>query len=188
MKDLGARLALRVSTRSDHETLDGIVGAFSDTGSYARYLAGMTAFRGAVERGLADVDYPDSFGGWRPAMILPQLKQDLLDIGRPAPCSTRAFEVPEDRHSLLGVLYVMEGSSLGARLLCRRAAALGYSADHGARHLAAQTARPEAWKMLVTLLDAITPPDTSKAVQAARMTFRAAIDAFRETAEHERAY
>src|SRR5262245_40133704 len=143
MTHQGSRFALRELTRDDHERLDALVGEFSDTDAYGRYLEGMTAFRGAVERELADVDYPDGFGDWRPGLILSELKQDLQDLGRDPPEDGRSFDLPKDRESLLGVLYVLEGSSLGARLLVRRAAALGFSADHGARHLAAQTARPE---------------------------------------------
>lgn len=179
MTQQGSRFALRELTRDDHEKLDDLVGEFSDTAAYARYLAGMTAFRGVVERRLADIDYPDSFGGWRPNFILPALRQDLRDLGRNVPSRAGAFDAPGDRESLLGILYVLEGSALGARLLVRRAAALGFSAEHGARHLAAQTSRPESWSFLVTLLDGIlTPAGLERAAHAARLTFCAAIDAF----------
>jgi heme oxygenase len=52
------------------------------------------------------------------------------------------------------VHYVLEGSSLGARVLRRQAAALGMSAGHGARHLWAQTAAPENWRAFVEALNA----------------------------------
>jgi heme oxygenase (biliverdin-IX-beta and delta-forming) len=186
MDYLEVRFALRDLTKGEHEKLDSIIGKFSDAGSYARYLQGMTAFRGAVEDRLAKVEYPKSFGSWRPGMILSELEQDLTDINLSPPHSYAIFEVPEDRGSLLGVLYVLEGSSLGARLLSRRAAAIGYSPNHGARHLAAQTSRPEAWKAFVALLNGMAPVDTDMAVEAARMTFRVAIDAFTSWARAER--
>lgn len=187
MTHQGSRFALRELTRDDHERLDALVGAFSNTDAYRRYLEGMTAFRGAIERELARVDYPDGFGDWRPGFILSELEQDLRDLGRDTPDAAQTFDLPDDRESLLGVLYVLEGSSLGARLLVRRAAALGFSAEHGARHLAAQTARPESWGAFVALLDGIAPVGLERAGAAARRTFQAAIDAFNGIGYRERA-
>lgn len=154
------------------------MGEFSDADAYGRYLEGMTAFRGAVERRLVDLDYPDNFGAWRPNFVLSELRQDLKDLCRGEPDPTQIFSLPADREGLLGVLYGLEGSALGARLLVRRTAAPGFSADRGARHLAAQTSRPESWSVFVTLLDGMTPAGFEKDAQATRMTFQAAIDAF----------
>jgi heme oxygenase len=183
----GSRFALRDLTRSDHERLDALVGDFSDTEAYGRYLEGMAAFRGAIERALEDIDYPESFGVWRPSFIFRQLEQDLEDLGRGVPDASPAFDLPKDENGLLGVLYVLEGSALGARLLVRRAAALGFSADQGARHLAAQTSRPESWGKFVALLDGMVPAGLERAAQAARATFQAAIDAFGGIGNRERA-
>jgi len=173
-------------TKTEHERLDSIVGEFFDADSYARYLRGMAAFREGVECSLAMVDFPDGFGRWWPGTILPQLKLDLMDLRQQTSYAPVTFDIPDDRISLLGVLYVLEGSSLGARLLARRAAAIGYSPHFGARHLAAQTSRPEAWTALVRLLRDIDPADAGKAVEAARVTFLAAIDAFTKQVECER--
>lgn len=171
------RFALRDLTRGDHERLDALVGEFTDVESYMRYLEGMAAFRGGVERELSNIDYPDMFGTWRPAMIHHELAMDLADLGRHPP-PLQPFNLPVDLDGLLGVLYVLEGSALGARLLVRRAAAIGFTDGYGARHLAAQTADPQAWSRFVALLDAIAPQGLEKAARAARMTFAAAIEAF----------
>ena len=133
MTDKGSRFALRELTRDDHETLDALVGEFTDKNAYLRYLEGMAAFRGGVERRLAEVDYPETFGGWRPGLISTELEQDLRDLGREAPRAPVPFDLPADRDALLGVLYVLEGSSLGARLLVRRAAELGLTSARAAR-------------------------------------------------------
>jgi heme oxygenase (biliverdin-IX-beta and delta-forming) len=183
---LDGRIALRNMTKGEHEKLDSIIGEFFDADSYARYLRGMAAFREGVEHRLSLADFPGGFGRWWPNTILPQLKRDLTDLGQQTSYAPVNFDIPEDTISLLGVLYVLEGSSLGARLLARRAAAIGYSADFGARHLAAQTSRPDAWTALVRLLSDIKPADNDKAIEAARKTFLAAIDAFTRDAEHER--
>jgi heme oxygenase len=183
----GSRFTLRELTRGDHERLDALVGEFNDTAAYERYLEGMAAFRGSVEKRLANVDYPHSFGSWRPGLIGSELKQDLADLGHDGPAAAEPFDLPLDRDGLLGVLYVLEGSALGARVLVRRAAELGFSAEHGARHLAAQTSRPESWSAFVDLLDEMAPAGIEKAARAARMTFAAAIDAFSGIGYRERA-
>lgn len=187
MIQTGSRFALRELTRDDHEKLDALVGEFTDRNAYLRYLEGMAAFRGGVERSLAGVDYPQTFGDWRPGEISAALAQDLQDLGHDAPRAPISFDLPIDSDGLLGVLYVLEGSSLGARLLVRRAAELGLTAEHGARHLAEQTARPDSWQAFVTLLDGIAPSGIEKAARAARMTFGAAIDAFSGIGYRERA-
>lgn len=187
MNEAGNRFALRDSTRSDHERLDALVGHFGDIRSYARYLQGMAAFRAPVERELARIEYPDSFGTWRPGSISVELAQDLSDLGCDTMESGGEFRLPVDRDGLLGVIYVLEGAALGARVLVRRAAALGFTAEHGARHLAVQTARPHAWSQFVALLDGVNSTGIEKATQAARMTFAAAIDAFGGIDARERA-
>lgn len=187
MNETGNRFALRNMTRDDHERLDALVGHFGDRRSYARYVTGMAVFRGAIERKLANVSYPPSFGAWRPGAILPALLQDLADLAVVEPPVADRIDVPTDEAGLLGTLYVLEGSSLGARVLVRRAAALGFNAEHGARHLAAQTARPASWTEFVALLDGMASDEIERAAQAARMTFAAAIDAFGGIGERERA-
>lgn len=186
MRQSGSRFVLRELTRSDHERLDGLVGEFNDTAAYLRYLGGMAAFRGSIERSLAAADYPESFDDWRPGLIFAELAQDLNDLGAQPPHQDVPFGLPADREGLLGVLYVLEGSALGARLLIRRAAALGFSADHGARHLTAQTSRPESWTRFVSLLDGLPAASIDRAAEAARMTFLAAIEAFSRMDHRER--
>jgi len=187
MNEAVNRFALRDRTRGDHERLDALVGHFGDGNSYTRYLEGMAAFRAPVERALLRADLAQDIGDWQPAFISAELAQDLRDLGRNAVATDEDFLMPSDRDGLLGVLYVLEGSSLGARVLARRAAALGFTAGHGARHLAAQTARPQAWPQFVALLDTIGPMGVERAVEAARTTFAAAINAFGGIDERERA-
>jgi heme oxygenase len=187
MNEAGNRFALRERTWGDHERLDALVGHFGDGKSYTRYLEGMAAFRAPIETALSRADLAPHFGDWRPVMISTELAQDLSDLGGNAMSSNEAFVLPSDRDGLLGVLYVLEGSSLGARVLVRRASALGFTAGHGARHLAAQVAQPQAWPQFVALLDTIGPAGMERAVEAARTTFATAINAFGGIDERERA-
>jgi heme oxygenase len=187
MEATGNRFVLRDATRDEHQELDARVGHFDDIGAYSRYLSGMARFRGEVEPALSETDLPAEFGNWRPGLICRELERDLADLGCRPPPPAHSFALPGDVPGLLGVLYVLEGSALGARLLVRRAAALGLTSDHGARHLAAQTRRPDGWTGLVGLLDSMAAAGLERAITAARMTFAAAIQAYAGMGPRERA-
>lgn len=82
--------------------------------------------------------------------------------------------------SALGVLYVLEGSSLGAKLLRRDADKLGFDAHFGARHLAKQDSA--SWKDFVARLDQCTAEDLASATEAAHATFAMATKAMQWSA------
>ena len=64
-------------------------------------------------------------------------------------------EVPATREmARLGWRYVIAGSSLGARVLLRRAEALGFTDTHGASYLALH-ARGDAWRTLLATLESL---------------------------------
>lgn len=52
----------------------------------------------------------------------------------------------------MGVHYVLEGSALGARVLCKQVEALGLHRAYGARHLWAQAETLEGWRSFLDLL------------------------------------
>ncbi|MBX9455817.1 MAG: biliverdin-producing heme oxygenase [Rhizobium sp.] len=167
--------------------MDDLVGEFRDLASYVRYLEGMAAFRGGVEASLSGANIDEGQQGWRPGLIHRELADDIMDLGGRLPSRLPTFDPPTDDDSILGVFYVLEGSSLGARVLMRRAVALGLSPERGARHLAAQASRPGAWARLVTMIDGLSPAGLERAARASRMTFAAAIEAFSGVDCRERA-
>ena len=173
------RFGLRESTRAQHERLDAEVGDFSDRASYIRYLKGISGFRLVVEEALGVTAFPDCFGSWRPTFVADHLLRDLSDLGLTPADPLADFHVPRDVSGLLGVVYVLEGSSLGARLLVKRAASLGFHENHGARHLAAQTARPESWAGFQSILENTASFDERIGSEAANRTFDAALAAFK---------
>lgn len=187
MNEAGNRFALRDMTRDDHQQLDDMVGAFTNLADYMHYLEGMAAFRGGVESALAGADIGIGEAQWRPGLIQKELADDIRDLGGQVPSRVAAFDMPSDSDGRLGVFYVLEGSSLGARILMRRALALGLSPERGARHLAAQANRPGAWARLVTLIDGLSPAGLERAARTARMTFASAIEAFSGVDRRERA-
>ena len=172
------RFILREQTNDVHARLENAVGEFTNAETYIRYLQGMMIFRERVERELASAAASATIDGWTPGEIAPLLRQDLEDLGRITPEAVSGLDLPNDRQGLLCVLYVLEGSGLGARLLTRRAEKLGYSPSFGARHLASQISRADSWNSLLGLLDEIATSDIDRTVQAARMTFKVAIDVF----------
>jgi heme oxygenase len=102
------------------------------------------------------------------------LSEDLVDVSHERPdepagtwpgtlCEAESF----------GVLYVLEGSALGAHVLAKRAAAIGMTPCFGARHLAHQISQPHAWMAFIDLLTQIpmTPSDEELCVAAALVTF-----------------
>nr|CAD6415447.1 heme oxygenase [Rhizobium sp. Q54] len=112
--------------------------------------------------------------------LAPLVRRDLLDLGMDVP-ATDDFAVPAvDREVLLGMLYVVEGSSLGARVLYRQAQQLGLSGSFGARHLAAQAESVERWREVVRLLEEAPDLNLDSMVEASELVFAAAGHAFED--------
>jgi heme oxygenase len=182
MKLTQRRFALRERTATTHAALDAEVGALTSRAAYGRYLTGLAAFRGPIERDLATRPLPAGFGSWRPTRIDAAIAADARDLGiappDPGPCDAS----PATGSGLLGMLYVLEGSALGARILQRQAAGLGLDARFGARHLAVQTASPEAWRGFCAILEAWPDFDLDEAARSAAATFTRARRAFSDRA------
>ena len=175
------RFVLRDRTAAAHAMVESLVGTLVSLESYRRYVCGTWKFRAPVEAGLAAIAWPEGFGAWRPIMLADWLRQDLADLGLPDPEPPAPAPPPADMAGLLGLLYVLEGSALGAAVLLPRARALGLGAAFGARHLARQTgAAARNWQAFVALMEACGPLDLDATVRAAESGFAAAGDAFRE--------
>lgn len=163
------RWSLRQATASAHARLDARVGeAFHEPGRYARYLQGMHRF--LREARVALPPHPDL------EAAVAALEADLADVGAPALAiaPTRRTATPDEA---LGWRYVIAGASLGARLLQRRAAEIGFDADQGARFLALHAAG-DAWPAFLAEVDG-RPADRHAAVlHGASRAFHAAEAAF----------
>lgn len=171
MQDGTLRRVLVTETRDLHETLDRGIGAFGNAAAYGAFLTGSHAFRAAIEPQLAQVP------GWQVQTLAPLIAQDLADLGLPVPPAPESPALPTPA-SRAAACYVLEGSALGGRVLARRAAGLGYDADHGARHLAAQTASNTRWRQFLDWLEAGAFP-AAEAAAAARAVFDLAMRAHR---------
>lgn len=145
------------------------MGNFDHPQDYRRYLRGTYAFRQAVEPMLSQ-------GKWQVQPLLTELAADLHDLDEPLPQAVPrpALDGPA---ALVAAAYVLEGSALGARLIQRRAAALGFDATHGARHLARQTGDAGRWPRFLQWLEE-SRDLAAPAVTSARAVFRTALDAY----------
>lgn len=172
------RWQLRERTSEAHAVVDAAVGAFADITSYGRYLAAMYRFRAPIESNLAVVVWPAAMGAWRPRQVSAAIADDMRDLGLDIPEAGSRPRMAED--TLMGTLYVLEGSILGSQVLFKRAQALGLSATYGARHLALQADGIDEWRGFLALLEVAEPFDIERAAAASLATFAAAESAFQK--------
>ncbi len=172
------RFQLRTSTAAEHEMLDAMVGTFSDRASYEAYVRSIYAFRLPLERALARARLPESFLPWSPLLIGEALERDVnvLNLGKSD--DLRSSPEIETTEQLYGLLYTLEGSSLGAQILVKRAAALGFEADTGASHLVRQAGSIGSWRSFCDHLEAEPSLDMSEVSASACGTFRRARECF----------
>jgi heme oxygenase len=178
MTDMTRRWLLRERTAEAHAGVDAAVGGFDDLMSYRAYLLALAAFRAPLEKQIAAETWPLALVGWQPKCVGSAIAADLADLGLVAPaggCGTLALE--GDR--LFGALYVLEGSALGARILLKRAQALGLGASYGARHLALLADDIDGWRGFLDRLERAEPFDMDGAVAGSMAAFALAQDAFR---------
>jgi heme oxygenase len=180
MPENGWRWELRERTAKVHSELDKLIGPFDTVGSYKHYVLGAAAFRSGVEPLLSTTQLPADIA-YRPTLIEADVRSDLSDLNLKTP-EPVALVAEATRDAILGVLYVVEGSSLGAKLLARRASALGFDGDYGARHLFHQARAAQNWRHYLALLDGVPQLDMKACVGAATSTFEAALVAFRSRA------
>lgn len=172
------RSALRARTASSHQELDQAVGHFGDLASYGAFAINSFRFRQGVEAALADAP-----PGWAVDPLAPVIARDLTDLDLNVPPSAPAPAIDTSAQRL-GAAYVLEGSSLGARLLVREAKKLGLSEIFGARHLAQQAGDHDRWRRFMAELET-TPASHDEVIAAAEATFRFALSIYAK-APHER--
>lgn len=139
------------------------------------YFSGYTLIEAAIDEALrqwnVDFDYTSRRKrAW--------LSQDLSWFGI-SPPANRSPPIPpliNDEHGVFGVLYTIEGSALGGRLIARRLAThFALSPEHGARFFFGYGENVDTyWNEIVDLLNAklIQPDALSSAIRAANKTFQ----------------
>lgn len=178
---------LRTSTADQHAALEAtpVMRAFADGATDARvaraYLTRQERLHRALERTLAPHLTP------RESQLRLQrstwLADDLHALGIAPDAREPSVPAVTDRAGALGVLYVLEGSTLGLRMVRNRLRhagsagwpmqsrfVLGYG-DASGRH----------WQSFLAELESLPESEWPAAVAAAQATFRAFLAAFAES-------
>jgi heme oxygenase (biliverdin-IX-beta and delta-forming) len=169
---------LRRATAAAHARLDDLVdaaGFFVDRAGYGAYLHATLEAREPLEAALDLAHAAHLYADWPKRKIAAHLRDDLGDLGCQPPASDHSPVTHEALRGgdLLGILYVLEGSALGAHVLRPRAAAIGMSPHFGARHLALQTSRSHSWANFLQILEQtpLSADEEEDCIAAAVATF-----------------
>ena len=178
---LGQRhAALRTGTSALHSKLDAAVTAsqfFASLAGYGEYLRRLRGFQLDFETAAArcDLDWPtrwsaDQHVGW--------LDRDLAALGlmsrRPASGCTARTLVLDTTSAMLGALYVVVGSGLGARVLLGRARSLPLPTETGTLYLESLS-RVTDWRAFLTFLESVPSISDTVMIESARTTFEHAL-------------
>lgn len=138
----------------------------------------MDAFRSAAETWLACNDDVIK-AAWLPQKIASALQRDLSDLALdPVRGPVLPWDARPDESFTMGVHYVLEGSALGARVLCAQVAPLGLHSEYGARHLWAQAEHPQNFRGFIDLLNnRASALNESRLIAGANAAFNAAAEA-----------
>jgi heme oxygenase (biliverdin-IX-beta and delta-forming) len=171
--DMSLTERLKLETRSEHDAIEAIVEAlrpFDDEACYARFLSSALGFYEPVEADLI------AAGTIEPARAkTPWIVRDLEVMGARIDGPRASFRPPADPAGRFGCAYVLEGATLGGRILLARVnESLGLSSEAGARFLAGYGSETGAmWTSFRAALVERVPASAGDAlVEGARETFR----------------
>lgn len=143
-----ARAALRAATAADHERVDALFSryAFDTPDGYRRFLLAQAAAFLPVEQALDEAGAARSLPDWPQRRRGDALVRDLAALGETAP---EQIDAPSfsDAASVLGGIYVLEGSRLGGAVLKR-----GLAAGTPREFLDADQTQG-SWRKLLEVLD-----------------------------------
>jgi heme oxygenase (biliverdin-IX-beta and delta-forming) len=184
------RQMLRRGTAQMHNALDAMIGAFSSHQAYQAYVLGTARFRLPLEKTIETRAPTERLSGWHPSLIGEAIWADVSGL-RLHPAQVLQDEAgpiaapqPETLDDWLGLFYVLEGSSLGAKLLVKRLDALNINQTNGGAHLMAQAQNSSNWNAFLTLLETIPHVDEARMIHWANATFSFAHQAFETVMEN----
>ncbi len=177
------RQRLRRTTRAAHEALEARLarrGAFDSVDGYARYLAAVLPLQLALEWRLDMAGAGTLLPDWPRRRKAGLIREDLRALGRAVPDGIATPAGPLagawGAGTALGVLYVLEGATLGGAVLGRRMAELGLARGRGASFLDPYGPdRPAMWRRFLGVLEDTALPGVEEArlAEAAHATFAA---------------
>jgi heme oxygenase len=149
---------LKQATLELHRRVERVVeanGYFDDRSKYGRWLLASLAFHRAAYANVCSATVASCLGAGAIAERLELIERDLANLDIVVPSARMATaEREKDAAETLGVFYVTEGASLGARVLYTRIRRLGLGEAAGAGFLARQAHDLQGWRGFVTALDA----------------------------------
>ena len=171
--------ALRAGTHTLHVALEKRLPFFSDTLDLERYTQLLAAYYGfyqALESNLLACELPEGFE-LSTRLKTPALQQDLHALNVRIEALPLCDDLPplDNTASVLGVLYVLEGATLGGNVLRKHVSEqLGLDADNGCAFLYVYgESTGKQWKAFLDYLGSV-PLDAAAqalAVHAACSTF-----------------
>ncbi|UAL10521.1 biliverdin-producing heme oxygenase [Caulobacter segnis] len=181
MSDISLRDRLRAATTESHAALDATVAGWriETPLGYGAFLSASAAALAPLELALERAGVAEWLPDWAHRARRAGLARDLAALGLEAPPFASAT-VP-DRDFAAGLLYVLEGSRLGARFLARQVR--GADAGLPLAYLTHGEGQ-ELWRSFVAWLEAIPKVGfrTDAAEAGARYGFRCFSDAFERLA------
>jgi heme oxygenase len=145
---------LRSATAADHADVDRRFSALIAQGhsGYSEFLRRSAAAIGPLERALVDGCVEAVLPDWQERSRAAALREDLADLDLAWPAETG--QQPLTGEALqFGVLYVLEGSRLGAKVLVRRLLGGPNRPAHPVRYLRHGEGRP-FWQTFLKRLEA----------------------------------
>ena len=175
-----ARSYLRAATCDLHSELDSRVAPLFIQGDagYAQFLANSAKALWPLERALTDAGVSAILPDWPSRTRSDALRLDLSALGLPEPAAQQLAPIGGAAFQF-GMLYVLEGSRLGAEVLQREAS---ISLSRAARAATHYLAHGQGMRFWATFLDRLETSqhvqnDLPQAACGARMTFEVFLDA-----------
>lgn len=169
----GLRERLRDATAAAHRELDAQLSAFDLTvfSGYRRFLQASAGALLPLEAALVEAGVANMFRDWpersRSAAI-------AADLGRLGSAAQSTVSVPPLTPSgVLGTMYVLEGSRLGAKFLLKTIAAAGDLRIGEATAYLSHGAGQRLWQSFLAKLASEDSCDEDEAIEAARVAFAA---------------
>lgn len=171
----GVRERLREATSEAHRDLDAQLSGFDLTefSGYRRFLQASAAALLPLEAALIEAGVAGLFPDWPERSRRAAIKADLARLDSAVPFTVSV--PPLTRSRVLGTMYVLEGSRLGAKFLLRTVAgAADPRIDRASSYLRHGTGR-RLWQRFLSILESedLRAADEDEVVGAAQAAFAA---------------
>jgi heme oxygenase len=151
---------LKLATAAAHSSLECVLakrGYFDGREQYIQYLQRFLAFQDEAERALNIAMTAEAVPDWPQRQRAHLARADLATLGAPervSPHPSGRLPTITSREHVIGMVYVLEGSTLGGAWLLRQLAPLGITAAHGGSYLASYGSdRGKMWQRFLFTLE-----------------------------------